>query len=151
MPKALVRGYKALYAAAPVAIRVGRAPGQHGFQDLKQVLGNFQIGCVASVMEGNQHFIRKPPGVARNASWRGGALDYIGWRHHIVHILLKTAFHVMPHISKFPIYSVMRSCVDQPVNSDIPEIPYLYRHLPITIYCRARPKENARTSGVFMK
>jgi hypothetical protein len=51
MPEPLMRRYQALDAFAAVGVGRNRPAGQHVFQNVKQLLGNFIIGLVAGVME----------------------------------------------------------------------------------------------------
>ncbi len=66
MPKALMRRNQALNAFAAVGIRRHGSAGEHGFQNMEQLLGNLIIALVAGMVEGEQDFIGQPAAVA----WR---------------------------------------------------------------------------------
>ncbi len=51
MPKAFMGSDEALNAAASVAIGVCRPPGQHNFKRVQQVLSDFKVGRVASMVK----------------------------------------------------------------------------------------------------
>ena len=65
VPQALVRRDQAFHVAPAVAVRGQRAARQHHLQDVQKLLGDFEVGLVASVMEGDQDLVRQPPAVAR--------------------------------------------------------------------------------------
>lgn len=71
VPKPFVGSDKAFDAASPIAVGVGRAPGQHDFKGIQQMFGNLQVGCIASMMERDQYLIRQPSRMPWQAGWRG--------------------------------------------------------------------------------
>lgn len=57
MPQAFVRGHKAFDVATTIGIGLGWSAGEYGFDDVQQVGGTLQVGCVTRVMEGDQHLV----------------------------------------------------------------------------------------------
>ena len=93
MPEAFVSGHKAFDVATPVAVGVDWAPNQHKFEEVQQALSDFEVGGVASMMEGDQHLVRQPAGVSQRRVGHGLMRDFVRHRENVVRFLPKCKFH----------------------------------------------------------
>ncbi len=90
-------GDETLDAAAAVAIDVGRAPGQHDFEDIQEVLGDLQVGRVAGVVECDQDLVRQPARMPWQAGRRSVACNVLRG-DKIFDIVFNIVFHITPRI-----------------------------------------------------
>lgn len=74
-------GYEALDAAAPVAVDVGRTPGEHNFEDIQEMFGDLEVRCVTCVVERDQHLVGQPSCMARKTVGGTSFADIIRRRY----------------------------------------------------------------------
>lgn len=119
VPKAFMRRDEALDAAAAVAVNMGRTPGQHDLQNVQEMLGDFEVGRVAGMVERDQNLVRKPAGVPRQSGRRGFARNVLG-SAQIFHIVLNIVFHVTPRVAGAYNYTTRRGHVDWSICINLP-------------------------------
>jgi hypothetical protein len=72
LPKPLMRCDQTLRDAALLPGREGGGPIDHEFQHIEQIRGDFYFALVASVVEGDEDFVRQAPSVA----WFGHKIEF---------------------------------------------------------------------------
>lgn len=100
-----------LDAATAVPIGMGWTPGQHNLEGTQQMLGDFQVGGIASMMKCDQNLVRQPAGVARQTGRRGISRSFLR-SDQVIHIMFNIVFHTTPRTVSFRNYTKMRAYVD---------------------------------------
>src|SRR5271163_4285218 len=77
MPKTLVRRNQAFHIPPARAVRCKGSPGQHHFQDVKQLLRHLEIALITGMMKSDQYFVGQAPAIARCATWACFATDFL--------------------------------------------------------------------------
>ena len=101
MPKPLMRGDEAFHVAPAAGIGAEGAAVQHHFKHMQNLLGDFEVALIASVMEGDKNLIGQAAAIARRARHddRRGLENIIpGFAHAILRRALYRECH--DHIAK---------------------------------------------------
>lgn len=96
MPKPLMRGDKAFHVAPAAGIRAEGAAVQHHFKHMQNLLGDFEVALIASVMEGDKNLIGQAAAVARRPRHddRRGLENVIrGFAHAVLRRVLYREWH----------------------------------------------------------